>query len=359
MSKFFWGAATSAYQVEGNNHNDWSEFERARGLEQSGVACDHYNRFNEDFDIARGLKHNAHRLSIEWSRIEPRENEWNEEEIKHYQQVVYSLKRKNIEPFVTLWHWTLPLWLRDKDGWLSTDSIELFERYVEVMIKALPEVKYWVTINEPNVYSSHGYMKGNWPPGIHSLSKFFRVNRKLVLAHTKAYKIIKDLREDANVGIAHNMIYFSSIGSKLKNHFWNEWHLDKIGQCQDFIGINYYFSDRKTDSVSDMGWSIDPEGFYEVLKSVKRYNKPVFVLENGIADAKDERRGAFIRDHIGAMKQAMEDGVDIRGYFYWSLLDNFEWDSGFKPRFGLTEIDYKTQRRILRKSASDYMGLID
>lgn len=359
MTQFFWGAATSAHQVEGNNHNDWSEFERERGLEPSGAACDHYNRFREDFDIARDLGHNAHRFSIEWSRVEPEEGKFDEKEIGHYREVIHALRERNIEPFVTLWHWTIPLWLRDKGGWTWKKTPALFARFAERMVKEFPEVKYWVTLNEPNVYTGHGYWEGNWPPGISSLKKLLLANHRLIRGHTLAYKTIKKIHKEACVGITQNIIWFSRWENKPKDIIWNHLFIRTIKHFQDFIGVNYYFSDRNLENKTDVQWSIDPEGLYHVLKNMRRYKKPVYILENGIANSPDTKRADFIRDHVAAMQKAMQEGADVRGYFYWSLLDNFEWDKGFWPCFGLVEVDYKTMRRTVRKSALEYQKIIE
>ena len=379
---FLWGAATSAHQVEGGTKNDWTEWEykNANRLAQmasrkkwpdyilsgypnplqpenyiSGRACNHYNRFREDFNIAKSLGHNAHRFSIEWSRIEPSEGRFDEKEIEHYREVIKSLRERGMEPFVTLWHWTLPLWIRDIGGWENKKTIEYFVCYATKIIEQLgSEVKFWITLNETNVYDGNGYLKGIWPPDRRSAVKYMRVNRHLSQAHIAAHKAIKKINSDAQIGVAHNMIYFTKFFAGLKNYVYNFFFLNSIKQYQDFVGVNYYYSDKNIKERSDMNWPIDADGLYFVLKDASQYKKPIYVLENGIADAKDDRRDNFIKEHIGAMKKAIDDGVDVRGYFYWSLLDNFEWDKGFWPRFGLVEIDYKTMERKVRPSAWKY-----
>ena len=383
---FYWGSATSAHQVEGDNHNDWTEWEKAnaerltkkaRNYWQpwqqekfpemfesknyiSGKACDHYNRFRADFDIAKSLGHNAHRFSIEWSRIEPEQGKFDEKEIEHYRQVISALKERGIEPFVTLWHWTNPIWIRDIGGWENKKTIGYFLRYVEKIIDAFgAEIKFWITLNEPCVYSSAGFLKGHWPPDKSNIFKYFKVLRHLAGAHNKSYKVIKEINAQTQVGISKHNIYFENI--PFANSFWNEYFLDKIKNHQDFIGLNYYFHARlfgnKNEQISDLGWEIYPEGIYHVLKSLKKYNKPIYITENGLADAKDEKRAEFIKEHLKWMHKAIGEGVDVRGYFYWSLLDNFEWDKGFWPRFGLVEIDYKTMARKIRNSALEYADI--
>lgn len=384
---FLWGAATSAHQVEGGNHNDWSEWElknadrlaREAGKQYaalptwslikdqatdsqnyiSGRACDHYHHFREDFDIAKSLGHNAHRFSIEWSRIEPEEGKFNDAEIEHYREVIKALRERGMEPFVTLWHLTLPLWFRDKGGWVSPDAATYFGRYAKRMAEELKEVTFWITLNETNVYTGHGYWRGIWPPGKRSLWDYCIANHRLSQAHRKAYRAIHDTNPKAYVGVAHAMIYFTHFFAVLKNFFWNRLFLHSIKTYLDFIGINYYVSDRPRSEHSDMGWGIDPEGLYDVLKQAARFGKPIFITENGLADVRDSQRGACIREHLDWMQKAMNEGAPVRGYFYWSLLDNFEWDKGFWPRFGLVEVDYTTRERKIRPSAYEYKKIIE
>jgi beta-glucosidase len=380
--EFYWGAATSSHQVEGGNYDDWTEWEMKNAkiksqnaqlrswpdyilnkypnpLQEenyiSGRACDHYHKFEEDFNVAQSLGHNAHRFSIEWSRIEPEEGKFNEKEIAHYQRVVNSLHQHGLEPFVTLWHWTIPVWFRDKGGWLNKDASKYFERYVEKVLRSLKAVKFWITLNEPNVYTICSFLNGSWPPQNKSIFKYFKVLKNLARAHKNAYKIIKETDPAARVGIAKNNSYFKNIPGG--NYFRNQYFLRKIKKEQDFIGLNYYKSllfPKKDLPLSDLGWRIYPKGIYYVLKDLKKYNLPVYVTENGLADVRDEKREKFIKDHLRWIHQAIQGGVDVRGYFYWSLLDNFEWDKGFWPRFGLVAIDYRTMERKIRQSALEY-----
>ncbi len=391
---FFWGAATSAHQVEGGNQNDWTEWEKAtaKGKVQmakskewpdhilreypnplqeenyiSGRTCDHYNRFREDFDIAKHLGHNAHRFSLEWSRIEPEEGKFNEREIERYREVIRALRERGIEPFVTLWHWTIPLWLRDKGGIENKHFPRYFLSYVEKILYALKnDVRFWITLNEPEIYALDSYMKGVWPPQKKSLISFLRVVRNLIKAHRLTYKQIHLLQQEAEVGIAKNNIYFEGVMAPIPNFLWNVYFLNKIHGAQDFIGLNYYFrgrgySEKRSGGVvmSDMSWQVYPEGIYHVLKDLRRYKKPIYITENGIADVRDEKRAQFIKDHLEWVAKAIQEGVDVRGYFYWSLLDNFEWDKGFWPRFGLVEVDYPTLERKIRPSAYEYKKIIE
>lgn len=382
---FYFGAATSAHQVEGGTHNDWSEWEieNAKIKNQnatlmdypdyivqgypsplqkenyiSGIACDHYHRYEEDFDIAKQLGHNAHRFSIEWSRVEPEEGKFDEKEIEHYRMVIRALRKRGMEPFVALWHWTVPLWFRDQGGWANAHSIEWFSRYAERMARAFPEAQFWITLNETNVYTSQGYWKGIWPPGIRSIAKYLFANHHLSRAHRRAYEVIKQVNPHAHISIAHNVIYFSRLKNFLKSFVWNHLFVRSIRGYQDFIGVNYYHSDRDTGQSSELNWPVDPEGLYYILKDIARYQQPIYITENGIADARDEKRADFIIQHLQWVKKAIDEGVDVRGYFYWSLLDNFEWDKGFWPRFGLVGVDYHTMERTIRPSAWEYKKII-
>lgn len=400
--EFWWGAATSAHQVEGGNYNDWTEWEHANSarlaaeaarrhtnaptripdyiLEKypnplqpenyiSGRACDHYNRFRDDFDIAKLLGHNAHRLSIEWSRIEPEEGKFDEKEIEHYREVIKALRERGLEPFVTLWHWPVPLWLRDKGGWESKDIVRYFSGYIEHTVKKLGDlVTFWVTINEPEIYALNSYLRGIWPPQKKSLVKYLAVTLNLITAHKKAYGAIHLINPASRVGVAKNNTYFEGWPAGLLNWFWNRWFLNQVKNHQDFIGLNYYFHKRlwgvrsgrnPAEEISDMGWEIYPEGIYHALMELKGYGKPVYITENGAADARDAIRGKFIEEHLGWTLEAIQDGADVKGYFHWSLLDNFEWDKGFWPRFGLVEVDYRTQERKIRPSAWEYKKMIE
>jgi len=378
---FLWGAATSAYQVEGDNKNcDWCLWEKEKGLKQSGKACDHYRSFAEDFALAKSLNHNAHRLSIEWSRIEPAEGAWNEMEIEHYIQVLKTLKAMNMQVMLTLHHFTLPLWFFQKGGFLKRKNIFYFQRFTELAAKKFSDyVDFWITINEPNVYASHGYLLGDWPPGAKSFLKYQKIIRNLALSHKAAYRKIHSLLPEAKVGIAKNYIDFEAgpgVADKIAcygaRYFWNGVFYKKTKNCHDFLGINYYFHDRvyaslrppfyivknQNKQVSDIGAEIYPEGLYRILIALGKYKLPIYITENGLADREDKFRAEFITQHIAAVEHAIAQGIDIRGYLHWSLLDNFEWAHGFSPRFGLIEIDYATQKRTVRNSAKVYASLI-
>ena len=403
---FFFGASTSAHQVEGNTHNDWSEWEqknaarlariapdlykhlpqweRIKGRTQdpanyiSSRGADHYHRYEEDFDIAKTLGHNAHRFSIEWSRIEPEEGKFNEQELEHYRQVIQALHARNLEPFICLWHWTLPTWLRDKGGVKCSNFPDYFERYARFVVERLKgDVRYWLTINEPTSVIGHAYLLGRWPPQKKSFLAALKVYKVLARAHRQAYGAIHEIQPAAQVGFANIMTYvepyrnnfLDRLACRLRDYWANAYFLKLTGAAtHDYLALQYYFHWRlafpqtnknENKEVNDMGWEIYQEGLYHLLKKLAPYNKPIFITENGLADAQDMHRTKFIEDALFWIKKAGSEGVDVRGYFHWSLLDNFEWADGYWPRFGLVEVDYATLERRVRPSAMAYKAMIE
>ena len=376
---FHWGAATASYQVEGNIFNtDWAKAAEEGKVPIAGKSGDHYNRYEEDFNLARDLGHNAHRFSIEWARIEPEEGKFDEKEIEHYRQVLIALNERGLAPFVTLHHFTLPLWFSENGGWERKDAPEIFARYCSRIVDEIGvNCAHIATINEPIVVSSNGWVRGNWPPFKKgSLWKFLKVSNNMAHAHNLAYKKIKKKHPRCDVGIVKDNIYFhanwnpfNKLLAGFMSWFWNRRFLNKVYKHTDSIGLNFYFhrkfGDRDVYEKTDMGWDIYPEGIYHTLIELKRYEKPVYIAEAGIADAEDKKRGSYIQDLVKYSHRALEDGVDLCGFMYWSLLDNYEWALGYEKRFGLVEIDYKTLKRKIRPSAYVYKkiceqnGLVD
>ncbi|MFA4833719.1 MAG: glycoside hydrolase family 1 protein [Patescibacteria group bacterium] len=387
---FLWGVSTSAYQIEGGIANDWSRWEksevRIKKLEKEGKnpddficgqACDSYNRYAEDAKLAKGLNCGAYRLGIEWSRIEPEEGKWDRKEIEHYRKVLENLKANNLKVVLTLWHWANPTWLAESGGWSNKKTIEHFLRYSELIVKELGDlVDYWVTINEPMMHVANGYIISKWPPNQKNFFKAHKTFKNLVKAHEISYGIIHDRYPEAQVGLTMLANYFEParkwcpvevIYAYLANHFWNDKFLKKLKGKFDYVGVDYYFHDRLVwhppfkrnfdKKITDMGWEIYPKGIYYVLKNYKKFNKPLFIMENGIADRDDNQRSKFIIDHLKYVHQAISERVNVSGYFYWSLLDNFEWADGFGPKFGLYKVDRKTFERIARPSAKVYAGI--
>lgn len=371
---FLWGASTAAYQVEGGIENaDWSKAGHEGKVPVAGRACDFYNRYESDFDIAVGIGMNAQRFSIEWARIEPEEGKFDEKEIEHYRAVFAALKKRNLKSIGNLWHFTLPLWFAERGGFLHKDAPAVFARYCAYVIEKLgAETDLWITINEPLVYAGASYMGGTWPPFHKNPLTFLRVFSALINSHKAAYEAMKKKRSAIQIGIAKNNIDFISNWNPLNkllcvfvDWFWNHRFLGAMSEHQDFIGLNHYrqhtfgaTKEEKAKTVrSDMGWGLHSESLYNCLIGLKPYELPVYVSENGIADAADTRRAQFLRDAALAAYRAIQDGVQLKGYFYWSLLDNYEWAFGFEKRFGLIEINYDTLERKVRPSAIVYSEL--
>lgn len=382
---FFWGAATSAHQVEGNNiHNDWWEWEQSRPEHlRSGKACDQYNLYEQDFDMAKSLNHNAHRLSIEWSRIEPNEGEFDQKEIDHYKKVLKALKDRGFTVMLTLWHFTLPKWVADKGGWENGKTPSYFERFIKRIVPEIGEyVDLWITLNEPGVYIYETYTERVWPHAKKSLIAQVKTFLNLTSAHKKAYKFLHTAFPAGKpVGMANNMLSFESFHKhsilEQLTVVFNDISVNHLFYyftpgTHDFLGINYYFHLRfrrigfsaqsvgmakQTHDVSDLGWEIFPEGLFDVLSDMAD-DIPIYITECGIASTNDDRRNRFLISYLQEVSRAIKAGVNVRGFFYWSLIDNFEWHLGFEPRFGLVEIDYATEKRTLRPSALVYTDII-
>ena len=412
--EFRWGCATAAHQVEGSNtNNDWHAWEAAGnvfGGQTAGKACDWWTSAESDLKIASAMGQNAHRMSVEWSRIEPREGVWDTAAIDRYRAILQCMRDYNLEPMVTLHHFTTPVWLTDRGGWENRAIIPFFERFAEKMAHALGEYcDMWITLNEPVVYAILGWHWGvprdatqpqsTFPPGKHDLRLTFRVLENLFLGHAAASRALHRLLPRAQVGVGHNMPYIvpSNSRSLLDQLATVEpkrvltWggleatergriprligsrYVKELENTTDFIGIQYYqrlavafdpfspstlFSRRAFAAdaqVSDLGHSeIHPEGLYHLLRQTARYGKPIYITENGVADADDRYRPAFLVDHLREVWRVIQDGVPVKGYYHWSLTDNFEWAEGWNLRFGLIEVDPLTQQRTMRPSGRLY-----
>lgn len=395
--RFLWGVSTSAHQVEGNTHNQWSEWElhNAQSLATqapyqygdlenwsaikssatnpknyvSGSAADHYLRYEDDFRLARKLNMNSFRFSIEWSRVEPRNGQWNQSEIDHYKRYVRVMKKNGLEPVVTLFHFTIPVWFAELGGFAKRKNVKLFVRFAQKMILELGiSVQYIITINEPEVYAYQSYVEGEWPPQIQSRKKFFFVLNNLALAHRQASKAIHALNRRYKVSVAKNSAYIysgddaiiSRKSADVLQYLQDDFFLKKVVRHCDFLGVNYYFSDRvygyrrhnPDERVSDLGWDMSPANLEYALERLwKKYKLPIIITENGVADASDQHRKWWLTHTLVAMQRALAAGVQLEGYLHWSLIDNFEWDKGFWPQFGLASVDYKTMERTLRPSS--------
>ena len=391
--QFIFGTATAAHQIEGDNKsNDWWYYEQIGRLPyKSGKACDHWRLYKEDIELMASLCYRGYRFSIEWARLYPQEGKKDYNAIERYNEILRILDSKGITPMITLHHFTLPLWFLKKGGFVKEENLKYWEKYVETIRDEIKGARYIATFNEAMVYVVSGYIEGQWPPFKKSIRLASKVEANILRAHAIAYDILKDRFK---VGIVKNIPIFLSSSNKKKDlkfakkadDVFNFNFLDALwnGKLKaiyrnyktpksnvDFLGVNYYTAyevkyvpnplklffqvelanmGRKTD----MGWCVYPEGIYKAIEKVSRYERPIFITENGIATTDDEWRIEFIVKHLQYLHRAIKDGYDVRGYFHWSFMDNFEWDKGFSPRFGLVGIDYNTFQRQPKRSAYIY-----
>jgi beta-glucosidase len=411
---FLWGISTAAHQVEGNNEkNQWSDWERNGRIktgEKSGLACDWWNNAERDFDLAREMGLNALRMSVEWSRIEPEPNRWDLEAINRYRQMLQGLHRRGIEPMLCLHHFSHPRWFENDSGFLSPTAEEVFERFTRRVVREFGDLcTYWVTFNEPNVFAALGYVLGEFPPGAKGkITTALRILASIARCHERAYRAIHELQPNAQVGWAHNYVIFepSRRGfppdnwiTRLVNHLFNESFLGVIdegkspfplnflngklrhvkGSC-DFVGVNVYsrfhvaFSLRHAPQLfanvfvpadvpqGDRGAEKPygesyPAAIRLAVERFSRLGKPIYILENGVPDAEDRIRPWLIVNVVKELDRLLAQGTDIRGYFHWTLTDNFEWSEGWGLRFGLVALDSFTQQRTMRPSGHLYSAI--
>ncbi len=406
---FLWGSATAAHQVEGNNtNNNWSAWEAQPGRiihgQHAGLACDWWGgRWREDFDRAAETGQNAHRLSIEWSRVQPAIDRWDENALDYYREMLRGLAQRNMTSLVTLHHFTDPLWLAEQGGWENDATVERFAAYVRKVVTALKEyTNLWVTINEPNVYTYSGYVEGVFPPGKKDLGAAYHVMRNLLRGHAEAYRVIHQVQPSARVGTAINFRGFEParpgfapdrwIANFLSGNFnasfltpmqTGRFRFAMRGEAlpaargtQDFVGVNYYTTDLVTfkplnagglfhdraypqDAEQSMTGFIAnvPVGLYRTLEWATRFRLPLMITENGVEDADDSMRPRYIIEHLHQVWRAVNFNWPVKGYFHWSLVDNFEWERGWTQRFGLWRLELETQRRIRRASVDLYADI--
>jgi beta-glucosidase len=402
--EFFWGVATSAFQLEGSPHADWTFWDPRINFKPH--ITHHYRRYQEDLNLLKDLGVNAYRLSIEWSRIQPAREQWDIEAIRHYQKIIDFLRQNDIEPLVTLHHFTHPAWFIKRYPWHNDQSRSMFLRYIEKIALTLKGVRYWITFNEPYVFLLGGYLDGCMPPGIQNISLFIEALKNTLICHKEVYDLIHTSVPDAKIGLVHNMVTFAPcqtmnpfdrILSRIAQSFYNQSLIDAfltgrltlkfplrrtvsipipIKGKLDFLGVNYFtrvhlrfnplkkmgieliFKDRDGYGLTDTGWEIHPDGLEKVLKEASRLNIPLIITENGIATSNDEIKIRFIRKHIEVLDRCLKKGMDIRGYFYWSLIDSYEWLYGFHARFGLYQVDFDTLERRLTQTALFYTSLV-
>ena len=390
---FLWGTASAAHQVEGDNRNsDWWEFEQQPGRIANGdtseIANDSYHRYREDFTLLRRLNQNAHRLSIEWSRIEPSRGEFDARQIRHYRDVLGDLREKGIQPMVTLHHFTSPIWFASKGGWAAPDAAHGFLPFVRHVVDHLGDlVGLWCTINEPTIYGANGWVLGEFPPGRKGdVIGLYRVTSNMRKAHELAYGAIKRRWPDAPVGLSHHKLLFLPASGRRRDRWaaqTSQMVLDRwpvapgqlrriVESTSDYIGIAHYWGQmcafdvrRPRDQfirrfnvpgrpVTDMGLSADPSWMRTVLNELRELRKPVYITENGLATGDDEWRSRYITETLANVLLAIGDGVDVRGYFHWTNTDNFEWARGYATHFGLIEVDRKSLERTIKPSGHLY-----
>ena len=410
---FLWGTASSSHQCEGGNvNNQWYRWEQQGHIltgEASGIADNWWENAEKDFNLAEQMENNALRLSLEWSRIEPTEGRWDSAALDRYREMLTNLRRRHLKPIVTLHHFTEPLWFADRGGFADEANIRFFVRYATYAVQTLKDLcDFWVTINEPNVYAAQGYVIGSSPPGERDIIRASQVLCNLVQAHVQAFYAIRRLQPEGQIGYclhyrlfdpANRLSPLDSSAAGLQDTFFN-WAVLKAMEtgkftfplnmllapvvraeaARDYHGVNYYTREmvrfdpalpaelfgrrfvRPGAICNDPGLDnnfgeIYPMGIYRILKTVYRRtrgNKPLYITENGFSDAADNRRPRAILEHLAMVHRAIREGIPVRGYLHWSLVDNFEWNNGWGVRFGLVEVDQQTQRRIPRPSASMY-----
>ncbi|MCX7920586.1 MAG: family 1 glycosylhydrolase [Clostridia bacterium] len=401
---FLIGTATASVQIEGGDTNNtwykWCEEGHIKDASSCIIANDHWNRVEQDTEILKSLHVHTHRMSLEWSRIEPSKGSYSKEAIEHYRNEIKLLLKNNIKPLVTLHHFSEPLWFQELGAWKKAGNTKFFLDYVSYVVEELGElVSDWLTFNEPNVFAKLGYIIGMWPPGERNLRVGFRVQVEIIKAHIETYKIIHKIRENKKfpgktmVGAAIHIRIFDSttrlgnMVARAADYIFHELFIQgmtegkilfplpsggykcKPGRYVDFFGINYYtrniveftlnplnwfhnlIGDNELDK-SDLGWDIYPQGVYRVCKKYyDRYKLPIYITENGISDKFDNRRPDYICNHLIYIARAIKEGIPVERYYYWTLMDNFEWTEGETANFGLYDCDFQSQERKKRKSA--------
>jgi len=416
--EFTWGVASAAHQVEGGSDNsNWSWWEtqsddagqpRIAGGQKAGAACEHWERYPEDIEHMKQLGVSSYRFSLEWSKIEPEPGVFDENAIAHYHDVLAALKAAGITPMITLLHFSWPLWFEGEGAFEKSENIHYFLRFAErVFQEYRPACKLWCTVNEPEVVSLIGYLLGMFPPGRKDLRAAVLVQRNLVLAHAQAYHRLKHMPGGgtAQIGVVKNIFQFEpyrrwslpewvvarvadwahngAIMHYLETgHYrwrvpWFAWvtsYDPEVKGAGDFFGLNYYshahvklqwdkaepleLARKPGEIATDFHYALYPEGFLRALRRCAKLGKPIYVTENGAPDATDGIRDTFIRRYLYALHCARVEGIDLRGYYYWSLMDNFEWAEGYDQRFGLYHVDFETQRRTLREGAKAYVRVV-
>lgn len=398
------GVATSAYQIEGNikgkPESVWDKFTHSNPQLQTGdKACDEINRYHETINHLKELGVNVYRFSMSWTRCLTKDG------IIYYHNLINELLKNNIKPMVTIYHWDHPQFIEDEGGWINRDTVHKYVEYAKMLFNEFPQVKYWITLNEPRVVAHRGYGSSTMAPGKNDPKLIPIVNHHLLLAHGLAVQEYRKLNLNGQIGITLNLkpIYHEDINDKEyaekmdeeKNRYYldsilgysndkgdfilDDFILDEdlniISSTIDFLGVNYYsravvYDNYKPKEVNCLGWEVYPSGIYDLLLDInERYGNflpPIIITENGYASndkiinnqIEDTNRVRYIFNHINAIKQAQKAGVSIKGYIVWSLMDNLEWSFGFKPRFGLIYVNFDTLERIPKRSFYEFQKFI-
>jgi beta-glucosidase len=372
---FLWGSAISAFQTEGGYiKNDWSEIAgpgKVKDGSSAAEAVHFWKYYHEYIELMRRMNHKIFRMSVEWARIEPEEGIFDENAVQHYRDIIQSVISAGIKPVIDIHHHSNPLWLCRKGSWLNESVVDDFREFTKKVIESLGDLTdMWLTINEPVIYAAEAYLLGMFPPNEKSIRLMFKCTNNMARAHVAAYETIHEIFTMKGwgvprVGFAHHLrptrpynpkSLLDRFSAFLRDKIINLGFLDKINKSSrtiDVFCINYYSSDRIrffNDMVPDdrlnknkLGWDIDPEGFYHVLKRFwGMYHIPILVTENGVCDENDELRPGFILDHVYQMHRAIKEGVCIKGYCHWSAMDNFEYTEGLDARFGLVHVDHSS-----------------
>ncbi|HVB70891.1 MAG TPA: family 1 glycosylhydrolase [Acidimicrobiales bacterium] len=371
--EFFWGTATSAYQIEGRSDNtDWWRFERAEGsrvAEVCGDACDSWNRFGEDLDILASLGLNSYRLSLEWARIEPSQGVVSREAIDHYREVLRGCRERAITPFVTLHHFTLPLWVADAGGFESPRIVEWLGEYARLVGETLGDlIGVACTINEPNIVAVMGYLLGSFPPAVTDWSRFVRVNATMRDCHVAMRDALREGQGEYPIGLPLSMQEYEALPGgedqvAMVVAEMEDLYLAAVAD-DDYLGVQCYTKlqighegliEHPEGELTEMGYLFWPQSVeYTVRRAARATGLPIIVTENGIGTNDDAQRVRYLTGALQGLRNLLDDGIDVRGYFQWSLLDNFEWTFGYRPKFGIVAVDRTTFARTLKPSAHWY-----
>jgi beta-glucosidase len=369
---FLWGTATAAHQIEGGNvNNDWWAFEHDPSsgcVESSGDACDSFHRWREDVDLVAELGLGAYRFSLEWSRIEPAEGEFSVAALDHYRRICAACHGHGLQPVVTFHHFTTPRWLADRGGWESPDAPDRFARFVERSVAHLGDLIGWAcTINEPNAVAVMGYTLGGFPPGVKdAFDRNLAVNGAFVRAHRLAVEALRAGPGSFPVGLTLSMAEMVAVegGERFRDaaqQLLEDQFLEATGG-DDFVGVQAYTRLRfgpgglapgeKGVPLTQMGYEYWPQAVaFTVRRAAAATGLPVLVTESGIGTEDDRQRIAYLHEALRGVRACLDDGIDVRGFFVWSLLDNFEWNSGYRPKFGIVAVDRATFERRPKPSA--------